>query len=103
MTTWRTSCAIDGRTGGTALGAWISFAIRSSPRLLASIGFESVCIDLQHGFNDYDGMAHTLAAMARGGATPLVRVPWNEPGVVERPRPRCRRRRGDHPDGQLRG
>jgi 4-hydroxy-2-oxoheptanedioate aldolase len=43
-----------------------------------------VCIDLQHGLNDYDGMANALAAMAGSGATPLVRVPWNEPGIIGR-------------------
>ncbi len=43
-----------------------------------------MCIDLQHGLNDYDGMANALAAMARTGTTPLVRVPWNEPGIIGR-------------------
>ena len=50
----------------------------------ASLGFDYVCIDLQHGLNDYDGMANALAAMAGSGATPLVRVPWNEPGIIGR-------------------
>ena len=43
-----------------------------------------MCIDLQHGLNDYDGMANALAAMAGSGVTPLVRVPWNEPGIIGR-------------------
>ena len=70
--------------GGTALGAWISFRDPIVAETAASLGFDYVCIDLQHGLNDYDGMANALAAMARTGATPLVRVPWNEPGIIGR-------------------
>ena len=71
-------------TGGTALGAWISLRDPIVAETAASLGFDYVCIDLQHGLNDYDGMANALAAMARTGATPLVRVPWNEPGIIGR-------------------
>jgi 4-hydroxy-2-oxoheptanedioate aldolase len=71
-------------TGGTALGAWISLRDPIVAETAASLGFDYVCIDLQHGLNDYDGAADALAAMARTGATPLVRVPWNEPGIIGR-------------------
>ena len=70
--------------GGTALGAWISLRDPVVAETAASLGFDYVCVDLQHGLNDYDGMAHALAAMAGTGATPLVRVPWNEPGIIGR-------------------
>ena len=70
--------------GGTALGAWISLRDPIVAETAASLGFDYVCIDLQHGLNDYDGMANALAAMAGSGATPLVRVPWNEPGIIGR-------------------
>jgi len=70
--------------GGTALGAWISLRDPIVAETAASLGFDYVCIDLQHGLNDYDAMANALAAMARTGATPLVRVPWNEPGIIGR-------------------
>ena len=70
--------------GGTALGAWISLRDPIVAETAASLGFDYVCVDLQHGLNDYDGMANALAAMAGSGATPLVRVPWNEPGIIGR-------------------
>jgi 4-hydroxy-2-oxoheptanedioate aldolase len=70
--------------GGTGLGAWISLRDPIVAETAASLGFDYVCIDLQHGLNDYDGMANALAAMAGSGATPLVRVPWNEPGIIGR-------------------
>jgi 4-hydroxy-2-oxoheptanedioate aldolase len=50
----------------------------------ASLGFDYVCVDMQHGLNDYDGMANAMSAMAGSGVTPLVRVPWNEPGIIGR-------------------
>ena len=71
-------------TGGIALGAWISLRDPIIAETAASVGFDYVCIDLQHGLNDYDGMANALAAMAGSGVTPLVRVPWNEPGIIGR-------------------
>jgi len=71
-------------TGGIALGAWISLRDPVIAETAASLGFDYVCVDLQHGLNDYDSMANALAAMARTGATPLVRVPWNEPGIIGR-------------------
>ena len=51
--------------GGTALGAWISLRDPIVAETAASLGFDYVCIDLQHGLNDYDGMVNALAAMAR--------------------------------------
>ena len=73
-----------GRPAARRSGAWISFRDPIVAETAASIGFDYVCIDLQHGLNDYDGMAHTLAAMARGQRAALVRVPWNEPGIIGR-------------------
>src|SRR3954451_8556892 len=70
--------------GGTAFGAWISLRDPIIAETAATLGFDYVCIDLQHGLNDYDGMATALAAMARTATTPLVRVPWNEPGIIGR-------------------
>ena len=70
--------------GGTALGAWISLRDPIVAETAASLGFDYVCVDLQHGLNDYDGMANALAAIAGSDATPLVRVPWNEPGIIGR-------------------
>ena len=70
--------------GETAFGAWISLRDPIIAETAASAGFDYVCIDLQHGLNDYDRMVDALAAMARTAATPLVRVPWNEPGIIGR-------------------
>ncbi|MFT3855075.1 MAG: aldolase/citrate lyase family protein [Ilumatobacteraceae bacterium] len=70
--------------GEPAFGAWISLRDPLVAETAASLGFDYVCIDLQHGLNDYDRMVDALAAMARTAPTPLVRVPWNEPGIIGR-------------------
>ena len=54
--------------GGTALGAWISLRDPIIAEVAGGLGFDYVCIDLQHGLNDYDGMANALAAMAAAAA-----------------------------------
>ena len=47
-------------------------------------GFDYVVIDMQHGLSDYGDVVGMLQALARTPAVPLVRVPWNEPGIIGR-------------------
>src|SRR5680860_743675 len=72
------------RDGGTALGAWLSLPEPLVAEAASLAGYDYVCIDMQHGLVDYAGAVNMLGAMARGPATPLVRVPWNEPGIIGR-------------------
>jgi 4-hydroxy-2-oxoheptanedioate aldolase len=41
-----------------------------------------VCIDNQHGVNDYQTTVAMAQAVVLGGGTPICRVPWNEPGII---------------------
>ena len=43
------------------------------------MAFDWICVDLQHGLLDYQDLRYMLPAISTGNATPLVRVPWNEP------------------------
>ena len=47
-----------------------------------SSGYDYVCIDMQHGLNDYDMTLAMLQATARTPTVPIVRVPWNEQGII---------------------
>jgi 4-hydroxy-2-oxoheptanedioate aldolase len=47
-------------------------------------GFDYVCVDMQHGLSDLHDTIAALQGLAGGTATPLVRVPWNEPGIIGR-------------------
>jgi 4-hydroxy-2-oxoheptanedioate aldolase len=39
---------------------------------------------MQHGLADYGAMVSMLQAISTTDATPIVRVPWNEPGIIGR-------------------
>lgn len=67
------------RKGEQTLGCWLSLANTYSAEAVAQLGFDWVCVDLQHGMIDYPDLAHMLPAISNSRATPLVRVPWNEP------------------------
>jgi 4-hydroxy-2-oxoheptanedioate aldolase len=39
---------------------------------------------MQHGYADHAAAVPMLQAIGAGGATPIVRVPWNEPSIIGR-------------------
>ncbi len=70
--------------GGTALGAWLFLREPLVAEAAAVAGYDYVCIDMQHGIMSYEHTVTMLYAMARTDTTPIVRVPWNEPGIIGR-------------------
>ncbi len=69
-------------SGEAALGGWLGIPNAYSAEMVARRDFDYVCIDAQHGLVDYSDTWHMLQAINLGSATPLVRVPWNEPGII---------------------
>ncbi len=67
------------RAGGQTIGCWLSLANAYSAEALAKLGFDWMCVDLQHGLIDYQDLTYMLPAISNSDATPIVRVPWNEP------------------------
>ena len=49
---------------------------------MARAGFDYVCVDTQHGSVGYQVAAELIRAIDHGGSTPIVRVPWNDPGII---------------------
>ena len=70
--------------GKVTFGAWLTLAAEASAETAARLGFDFVCVDNQHGVADYHATVGLVQAIALGGSTPIVRVPWNEPGVAGR-------------------
>lgn len=68
--------------GGFVVGVWMLIPSGITAELVARAGFDFVCVDNQHGVNDYQSTTHMLQVVALGSSVPLVRVPWNEPGVI---------------------
>ena len=67
------------RRGEQTVGCWLSLANAYSAEAISRLGFDWVCIDLQHGMVDYTDLRAMLPAISNTDATPLIRVPWNEP------------------------
>ncbi len=67
---------------GAALGGWLTLPSSVSAEVMAHCGFDWVCVDLQHGLIDYSEMVQMLQGISSTATVPLVRVPWNEPGII---------------------
>ena len=68
--------------GGETLGFWLSLPSFVSAEITARQPVDYICVDLQHGVNDYAQAASMIQAIELCGSTPIVRVPWNEPGII---------------------
>ena len=68
--------------GRSAYGAWLSIPSSYTAEVIAHQGFDWVCIDMQHGAIDYQVAVTMLQAISTTRATPIVRVPWNEHGII---------------------
>jgi 4-hydroxy-2-oxoheptanedioate aldolase len=67
---------------GAALGGWLTVPSSVSAEIMAHCGFDWVCVDMQHGLIDYAGNVPMLQGISSTDTVPLVRVPWNEPGII---------------------
>ena len=70
------------KSGKACLNAWLAIPSGFSAEVMAQCGFDSVTVDMQHGVQDYQSMVQCFQAMDKYPITPLVRVPWNEPGMI---------------------
>jgi 4-hydroxy-2-oxoheptanedioate aldolase len=68
--------------GDSAVGGWLSIPATLSAEVMARAGFDYVCVDTQHGSVEYQITVELIRAIEHGGSCPIVRVPWNEPGII---------------------
>jgi 4-hydroxy-2-oxoheptanedioate aldolase len=69
-------------SGKVVVNAWLVIPSGFSAEVIAQCGFDSVTVDIQHGVQDYQSMVQCFQAMQAHPVTPMVRVPWNEPGII---------------------
>lgn len=67
------------RAGKGTVGGWLSIGNAYTAETMANLGFDWLCVDLQHGMLSYSDLTYMLPAISTRDTTPLVRVPWNEP------------------------
>ena len=65
-----------------AINAWCSIPSAVTAEMTSLNDFDSITIDMQHGLVDYQVALNMLQVISGSGKTPLVRVPWNEPGII---------------------
>ncbi len=68
--------------GGNVVNGWLGVPSGVTAEAMAHAGWDSLCIDMQHGLVDYQASVSMLQAISTTNVTPLVRVPWNEPGII---------------------
>ena len=68
--------------GHPALGGWLGIPSSTSAEMMAHAGFDWLCVDMQHGAIEYQVAVTMLQAISATDTVPIVRVPWNEPGII---------------------
>jgi 4-hydroxy-2-oxoheptanedioate aldolase len=72
------------QNGGAVVNGWLSIPSTWSAELMAHQGWDSLTIDMQHGLMGLDMTIPMLQAISTTDCIPLVRVTWNEPGLIMR-------------------
>jgi 4-hydroxy-2-oxoheptanedioate aldolase len=72
------------RSRQSLIGYWVSSESPAIAERLASVGYDYICLDVQHGLLDYPGVLHGLTAVGAAGAAGIVRVPPDDPAWIGR-------------------
>lgn len=72
------------RDGGYTLNGWMHIPSSWAAETMAHAGWDSVTIDLQHGFADIETTMTMFQAISTTDTVPLVRATWNDPLQIQR-------------------
>ncbi len=67
------------RAGQQTIGGWLAIDSQFTAEVMSNVGFDWLCLDMQHGLLDYVDVKRMLPAVSTTDTIPFVRVPWNEP------------------------
>jgi 4-hydroxy-2-oxoheptanedioate aldolase len=70
------------KSGGFAVNGWLAIPSGFAAEVMAQAGWDSVTVDMQHGIQDYMSTVACFQGMQPHNVLPMVRVPWNEPGII---------------------
>jgi 4-hydroxy-2-oxoheptanedioate aldolase len=70
------------KAGKAVVNGWLAIPNAFSAEMYARCGWDSVTVDMQHGVQDYLSCVACFQGIQPSGAVPMVRVPWNEPGII---------------------
>lgn len=66
------------------IGGFVCLDGALAPEIAGCSGLDFVILDMQHGAVGPDGLPAQIQAAGLGGASVLVRVPWNDPALTMR-------------------
>lgn len=67
-----------------SIGTWIQIGHPAVAEILAHVGYDWICVDMEHGSIDIETMTHLFRAIAASGVVPIVRLPMNDPIWIRR-------------------
>ncbi|MBN9009425.1 MAG: 2,4-dihydroxyhept-2-ene-1,7-dioic acid aldolase [Rhizobiales bacterium] len=70
------------KAGGNAVSGWLQTPDILAAETIASLGFDAVCVDLQHGTIDMQAAVGLFQAISTSNATPLARPTACEPAQI---------------------
>jgi 4-hydroxy-2-oxoheptanedioate aldolase len=70
--------------GRAVTNCWVTLPGALATEILSHQGWDSLTVDMQHGQASFTDVYAMLAAISTTDTVPLVRVPWNNPGDVNR-------------------
>ena len=80
----RTSLRQRWADGDVTYGAWCMMPGALGIEVVGPLGFDWLLIDMQHGCMGYEGALEMIRAADIHSVASVVRVPWNEPGIIGR-------------------
>jgi len=66
------------------VNSWLSIPNSFTAEAFGKMGWDAITVDMQHGQADYSSSIAMLQALSSSTSTPMVRVPWSEPGIIMR-------------------
>src|SRR3989454_11593530 len=70
------------RDGKFVTLGWLSVSHGFTAEVMARQGFDALCVDMQHGTTEMNGVWPMLQAISQTDTVPVVRVPWNDPPTI---------------------
>lgn len=72
------------RKGAAPLGSWLMSTSPVTAEAMGLVGFDWLVVDMEHVAIDPPQLMSMLQTLAGTPASPVVRVPWNDPVMVKR-------------------
>lgn len=70
------------RDGKYVTMGWLSISHGFTAEIMARQGFDTLCVDMQHGTTEMNEVWPLLQAISQTDTVPVVRVPWNDSATI---------------------